>query len=73
MDLGPHAFFIVAAYAVTFVIVSGLILRAVLDHSAQVRALAELESRGIRRRSEGPQRQEAAVAQETRMEATGRG
>jgi heme exporter protein D len=51
MDLGPHAFFIVAAYAATAVIVSGLVLRAVLDHRAQLRALAEMEGRGMRRRS----------------------
>src|ERR687897_158834 len=30
-----------------------LVLRAVLDHRAQTRALAELEARGIRRRSSG--------------------
>lgn len=53
MDLGPHAFFIVAAYAVTAVIVGALILRAVLDHRAQLRALADLEGRGLRRRSSG--------------------
>jgi heme exporter protein D len=52
MDLGPHAFFIIAAYAVTAIVVGGLILRAVLDHRAQLRALAELEGRGMRRRSE---------------------
>ena len=52
MDLGPHAFFIVAAYAATAVIVGGLILGAVLDHRAQLRALAEMEGRGVRRRSE---------------------
>ncbi len=51
MDLGPHAFFIVAAYAATAVIVGGLILRAVVDHRAQLRALAELEGRGVRRRA----------------------
>jgi heme exporter protein D len=52
MDLGPHAVFIVAAYAVTAVIVAALILRAVIDHRAQQRALAALEGRGMRRRSE---------------------
>ena len=52
MDLGPHAFFIVAAYAATAVIIAGLILRAVLDQRAQRRALAELEGRGVRRRSD---------------------
>jgi heme exporter protein D len=52
MDLGPHAFFIAAAYAMTAVIVGVLIIRAVLDHRAQLRALAEMEGRGLRRRSE---------------------
>ena len=52
MDLGPHAFYILAAYAMTAVIVCALIVRAVLDHRAQVRALAEMEGRGIRRRSD---------------------
>jgi heme exporter protein D len=51
MDLGPHAFFIIAAYGLTAVIVAGLIIRAVLDHRAQMRALADLEGRGLRRRS----------------------
>ena len=51
MNLGPHAVFIIAAYAVTAVIVGALILRALLDHRAQRRALAELEGRGLRRRS----------------------
>jgi heme exporter protein D len=51
MDLGPHAFFIVASYLATAAIVLGLIVAAVLDHRAQVRALADLESRGARRRS----------------------
>ena len=52
MDLGPHAVFIVMAYAATGLIVAGLILRAALDHRAQVRALARLEARGLRRRSD---------------------
>ena len=52
MDLGPHAFFIVAAYAATALVVAALILNAVLDHRAQVRALAELEARGVTRRSQ---------------------
>jgi heme exporter protein D len=54
MDLGPHGFFIVAAYAAAALILSGLILRAFLDHRAQLAALAELEARGARRRSEAP-------------------
>ena len=51
--MASHAGFILAAYAVTALVVGGLVLRAVLDHRAQTRALAELEARGIRRRSSG--------------------
>ena len=51
MDLGPHAFFIVASYAVTVLIIAALILRAWIDHRLQVRALADLEARGGKRRS----------------------
>jgi len=46
-----HSFFIALSYILTALVVAGLILRAVIDHRAQVRALAELESRGIGRRS----------------------
>jgi heme exporter protein D len=52
MNLGPHAFFIAAAYGATVIIVAGLILSAVLDYRAQMRALAELEARGVTRRSQ---------------------
>ncbi len=51
MDLGPHAFFILASYGFTALVVAGLIVRAVADHRRQVKALAELEGRGVRRRS----------------------
>jgi heme exporter protein D len=66
MDLGPHAFFIIAAYVVTAVVVVGLIVRAVLDHRAQVRAIAALEARGVTRRSHdtmpaGPSREPSAL------------
>ena len=46
-----HAFFILTSYAVTTLVVAGLILRAVIDHRVQARALAELEARGVGRRS----------------------
>ena len=49
MNLGPHAVFILAAYAVTGLVIAGLILRAALDHRAQLRALADLEARGVGR------------------------
>ena len=35
MNLGPHADFIVAAYAVTVFVVAGLVAWVVLDYSAQ--------------------------------------
>jgi heme exporter protein D len=51
MDLGPHAYFIVASYVVTTAVVVGLIAWVVTDFRAQRRALGELEARGITRRS----------------------
>jgi heme exporter protein D len=51
LDLGPHAAFIIAAYGVTFVAVAALALFIVEDDRKQRRLLAELEQRGIRRRS----------------------
>jgi heme exporter protein D len=68
MDLGPHAFFIIAAYGAAAVVVAALIGRAVLDHRAQVKALAELEARGARRRSAVPA---ARTAAETSTQAAG--
>ena len=50
-DLGPHAIFIIAAYAVTFLAIGALALFTVEDDRKQRRLLAELEARGIRRRS----------------------
>lgn len=53
-DLGPHAAFIWAAYAVTFVVVLGLIVFIVQDDRRQRQLLADLERQGIRRRSAKP-------------------
>ena len=53
MILGPHASFIAAAYMVTALVVLGLVARAIVDHRIQARRLAELEARGMRRRSAG--------------------
>jgi heme exporter protein D len=50
-DLGPHAAFIIAAYAVTFIAISALAFFIVEDDRRQRRLLAELEARGIKRRS----------------------
>jgi heme exporter protein D len=52
MALGPHAAFIVAAYLITALVVAGLIVWVIADNRAQARALAELDARGVRRRSE---------------------
>ena len=50
MELGPHAGFIVAAYAAAAVVIGALVVWVVLDHRAQSRALAELEAKGMGRR-----------------------
>jgi heme exporter protein D len=52
MDLGPHAAFILSAYAATALILGGLILWVLLDHRAQTRKLAHFEDRGVARRSD---------------------
>ena len=53
IDLGPHATFILAAYLVSFIVLGGLIVWLRLDANRQVQLLADLEARGIRRRSAG--------------------
>ena len=50
-DLGPHAVFILSAYGVTAIAVAALALAIVEDDRKQRRLLADLERRGIRRRS----------------------
>jgi heme exporter protein D len=51
VNLGPHADFIIASYAVTAFVVAALVAWVVLDYSAQRRILGDLEERGITRRS----------------------
>jgi heme exporter protein D len=51
MNLGPHEGFIVTAYIMAAAVVAGLVIWVILDHLAQKRALADLERRGITRRS----------------------
>ncbi len=51
-NLGQHASFIVTAYGAAAVILLSLVTWIVLDHRAQQRALGELESRGVTRRSD---------------------
>ena len=52
MDLGPHAAFIVTAYAAAIAIVAGLFMWVALDRRNLARALDRLEAQGIIRRSE---------------------
>ena len=56
LDLGPHAGFIWMAYGVSAVILTGLIGWIHIDARNQSRLLADLDSRGIRRRSARTQR-----------------
>jgi heme exporter protein D len=51
MDLGPHATFIVAAYAASAFILALLIGWIVTENRALKRTLADLDARGITRRS----------------------
>jgi heme exporter protein D len=54
--LSLHGGFILAAYAAAVVVLAGLLLWVILDGRTQRRRLAELEARGIRRRSAGSAR-----------------
>jgi heme exporter protein D len=54
MDLGSHAGFIVASYLVVAAVVALLVGWVTTDYFTQKRALAELDRRGITRRSAGP-------------------
>ena len=49
MNLGPHAGFIVVAYATALAVVGALIVWVTVDSRAQKRTLEDLESRGGRR------------------------
>jgi heme exporter protein D len=51
MDLGPHAPFIIASYAIVAIVMAGLLTWLILDGRRQQRILDDLEARGIRRRS----------------------
>jgi len=54
MDLGPHAGFIIGAYVIATAVVAALVIWVTADHVAQKRALADLDRRGITRRSAEP-------------------
>jgi heme exporter protein D len=51
MNLGPHADFIIASYAVTAFVVAAMVAWVVLDHSSLKRVLGDLEEQGVTRRS----------------------
>ena len=57
---GTHAGFILAAYGLAVLVVVVLFVRIVLDGRSQRRQLAELEARGVRRRSARPSQGESA-------------
>jgi heme exporter protein D len=50
---GVHGGFILAAYLLTAAVLIGIGLWIVLDGRAQRRRIADLEARGVRRRSAG--------------------
>ena len=52
MELGPHAAFIVTAYLMAAAVVVALIAWVLFDLRAQRRILADLETRGVTRRSD---------------------
>lgn len=52
ISLGPHASFIVVAYLATVIVILGLTIWIVRDYAVQRRILSDLESRGIKRRSQ---------------------
>jgi heme exporter protein D len=62
MEAINHLPFIVGSYAAAFVVVAALIGWVAIDFRAQRRALADLEMRGVARRSAAP-RASAALAQ----------
>lgn len=51
MSLGPHAPFIIAAYGLALGVIVALIAWIIADHRRQRRTLADLERRGVTRRS----------------------
>jgi heme exporter protein D len=51
MDLGQHASFIVAAYAIAAAVVVMLIAWVIVDHRRQRAILRDLEVSGVTRRS----------------------
>jgi heme exporter protein D len=51
MNLGPYASFIWASYGLAALVIGGLLVALISDGRRQAAALADLEARGIKRRS----------------------
>ena len=51
MDLGPHAAFIIASYAIVAIVLFAIVVWLIFDGRRYQRALDALEARGVRRRS----------------------
>ena len=51
MDFGPYADIILSCYALAVLVIAGLTLWLIWDGQRHSRALADLEARGVRRRS----------------------
>jgi heme exporter protein D len=49
--LGPYAAFILTAYAAAIAIVAGLVAWVMLDRRHLIRLIAEVEAKGVTRRS----------------------
>ncbi|NOT71954.1 MAG: heme exporter protein CcmD [Hyphomicrobium sp.] len=54
MNLGTHAAFILISYGATALVIAALIGWLIADGRRQLAALADLEARGVRRRSSTP-------------------
>ena len=65
MNLGPHAAFIVMAYAAALVIVATLIGWVMVDYRIQRRLLTDLDRSGVTRRSERGTREAARAPAES--------
>jgi heme exporter protein D len=52
-DLGPHAAYIWASYAIVAIVLAALVGWLVVDGRRQQRLLDELDARGVKRRSGG--------------------
>lgn len=68
MDLGPHAGFIIASYAICLAVVVGLILWVLMDKAQQEADLKELEEKGVTRASasQGKPSQSGTASETTR-------